>query len=167
MEMIEHKICARHSKVKQPDRLSIPLVKHCIRITLHSERVNMPCEVNVFIADDKVIREINREFRGIDSPTDVLSFPMHTFSPPGWSAPGTEAVDPETGLLPLGEIVFSAQRVHAQALEYGRLLDKETAFLTVHSVLHLLGYDHVAQAGDRRKMREHEKKIMHDMGYSF
>jgi len=160
-----HKIFARHSGVKPPDRLSIPLIKQCVRAALRVERVDMPCEINVLITDDKAIRKMNRSFRGIDEPTDVLSFPMREFAPPGWISPGSGASDPETGLLPLGEIVFSGERVHRQAREYGHLLDRETAYLTAHSVLHLLGYDHSDEAADKFRMRGREDAVLREMGF--
>jgi len=107
---------------------------------------------------------INRDFRGIDKPTDVLSFPMLVFSPPGWSDPGSDAVDPETGCIALGEIVVSAVRVREQAGEYGHSIDRETAYLTVHSVLHLLGYDHEDDAEAKKAMRSREEAIMQMIG---
>lgn len=162
---MKHKIFARHSEVRLEDRLPVALIKHCIKVTLDAEGVDMPCEVSVLITNDKVIREINLEFRGIDKPTDVLSFPMIDFSPPGWVEPGSNAADPETGLTPLGEIVISAPVVRGQAREYGHSLEHETVYLTVHSVLHLLGYDHVDEAGGKRAMREREKLVMGEMGF--
>ena len=162
--MSEHKIFARHSGVKPADRLPIPLIKRCIQMALLTEGVDMPCEISVLITDERGIQKVNYEFRGIREPTDVLSFPMHVFSPPGWANPGVVAIDHETGLVPLGEIVFSGERVHNQARQYGNLLDRETAYLTVHSVLHLLGFDHVDEALGKMHMREHENKILKAMG---
>jgi len=161
--MISHKIYARHSGIDIQQRLDITLIKSCIRATLSFENVDMPCEVSVLITDDRSVREINREFRGIDAPTDVLSFPMQEFAPPGWSASLCED-DPETGLVPLGEIVLSAEHVRTQAGELGHSAKRETAYLTVHSVLHLLGYDHIDEAEDKKKMREHEEAIMQELG---
>jgi len=128
--------------------------------------VGLPCEVSVLVTDDKGISDINREYRGVEGPTDVLSFPMLEFSPPGWADPGVGAVDPESGLAPLGEIVLSAERVAAQALENGQSRERETAYLTVHSVLHLLGYDHIDEADGKRLMRGREIIIMQEMGYN-
>ena len=156
----DHKIYARHGGVGAGDRLSIPLVKRCVRRVLRFEGADLPCEVSVLVTDDRRLRELNYEFRGIDEPTDVLSFPMLEFSPPGWVAPGYGAADPETGLLPLGEIVISAERVGRQAREYGHSVERETAYITVHSVLHLLGYDHVDEAEGKRLMREREEAIL-------
>ena len=165
-DKIKHKIYVRHSKVKVNDRLPIPLIKHCILVALDAEGVDLPCEVSVLVTDERSIRNINREFREIDEPTDVLSFPMHGISRRqsaifnGWEAPDKDALDPETGLLPLGEIVLAAAIIGRQALEYGHSRDYETAYLTVHSVLHLLGYNHVDEAEGKKMMREREKDII-------
>jgi len=132
---------------------------------LRLEGVGISCEVSVLVTDDLAIREINREFRGKDEPTDVLSFPMLELSAQGWVEPAPCAIDPETGLLPLGEIVLSAERVDRQAQEYGNSRDRETAYLTVHSVLHLLGYDHGSEPEEKARMRTREKQIMLEMGF--
>ena len=163
--MTGYRIYARHSGVSISDRLSIPLIKRAVREALRLEGVDKPCEVSVLITNDQGIRGINREFRGIDEPTDVLSFPMIDFSPPGWTDPGPGAEDPDTGLIPLGEIVLSADRVIKQAHEHRQTRERETTYLTVHSVLHLLGYDHTDEAEGKRKMREREKLIMKGIGY--
>jgi len=119
--------------------------------------------VSVLITDDHAIRGINNEFRGVDAPTDVLSFPMLVFSPPGWAAPDIGASDPETGLIPLGEIILSGRRVHEQAKVFGHSPERETAYLVVHSVLHLLGYDHLDEAEGKKEMRGREKEIIREM----
>jgi len=158
-----HKIYARHSRVNASNKLKVTQIKSCIRRVLSSEGVDKPCEVNVLITDDDTIRDINQSFRGINKPTDVLSFPMHEFAPPGWTDPGSGAADPETGLVALGEIVISAARVREQACEYGHSVDRETAYLTVHSVLHLLGYDHEDEAEGKKEMRSREETIMREI----
>ena len=159
-----HKIYVRHDRSKAPYRLSSPLIKKCIRVTLEIEGVDMPCEVSVLITGDDGIRELNEKFRDIDAPTDVISFPMLDFAPPGWSDPGAVVVEPGTGTVPLGEIVISAQRTFSQADEYGHSLERETAYLTIHSVLHLLGYYHTDNAQDKRLMRSREEKILKELG---
>jgi probable rRNA maturation factor len=116
------------------------------------------CEVSVLITDDNGIKELNGKYRGIEMSTDVLSFPMQEFSPGEYSIK-TCMADPATGLLPLGDIIISAQRLKAQAREYGHSIERETAYLTVHSTLHLFGYDHLNSA-DKKKMRGREKEIM-------
>ena len=159
-----HRIYARHLGVDEKDRLPIPLIKNAVRVALRLEGADMPCEVSVLITNDRSIREINREFRGIDKPTDVLSFPMIGFSPPGWTDPGSDAADPETGLIPLGEIALSVEHIDRQAREHRQPRERETVYLTVHSVLHLLGYDHTDEADAKKEMRKHEKRIMEAMG---
>jgi probable rRNA maturation factor len=90
---------------------------------------------------------------------------MHEFSAPGWDSPGNDALEPDTGLLALGDIVLSAERVKEQAREYAQAFERETAYLTVHSVLHLLGYDHTDEAEQKEMMRAREKAIMRELGY--
>ena len=160
----KHKIYARHSRGATAVRLPIPLIKKSIRCALRLEGIDVSCEVSVLITDDTEIHNINREFRGIDKPTDVLSFPMQDFPMPGQIATCACEVDPETGLLPLGDIILSSERVEKQAREHGQSRERETAFLTVHSVLHLLGYDHTEEADGRKLMRGREKAIMHELG---
>ena len=158
--MIKHTVYTRHNGVAINDRLSIPLIKHCIRSALHYEGVDVTCEVSVLITDDRGIRKINKEFRGIDAPTVVLSFPMQEFIPAGWTAPAPGSLHPETGLLPLGDIILSAKRVEEQARKNSQSRERETAYLVIHSVLHLLGYDHIDEAEDKKQMRERENKIL-------
>ena len=162
--MSEHKIYARHSGVKKMDRLFIPLIKRCIWATLHVEKVSIPCEISVLITNNRQMRDINLEFRGIDKSTDVLSFPMQTLIP-GRFRYDEHMIDPATGLLPLGEIVISVERVDKQAQKYMHSRERETAYLTIHSVLHLLGYDHYGEADETRRMREQEKKILEELGF--
>jgi len=161
---MNHKIYARHSGVAAADRLRIPLIKHCVKTALRLEKVDKPCEVSLLVTDDETISWMNNEYRGVESPTDVLSFPMLVFDPPGWTVLGPGAKDPETGLIPLGEIILSAESVKRQAKEYGHTSERETAYLTVHSVLHLLGYDHTDEADGKKRMREREEKIMEEIG---
>ena len=153
-----YRIFARHHKVEPGKKLSIKQVKRSAGAALRLEGVNVPCEVSVVITNDAEIRKINREFREVDAPTDVLSFPMHTLVPGRFEAP-KGADTPQTGVLLLGDIVISAERVHEQARAYGHSIERETAYLTVHSVLHLLGYDHTDEADDKKKMRAREEEI--------
>ncbi|NCB63457.1 MAG: rRNA maturation RNase YbeY, partial [Clostridia bacterium] len=118
------------------------LLRRVIPAVLDAEGVKVPCEVDVLLTDDEGIQAINSEQRGVDKPTDVLSFPMFEYIPGQPPVDSAEA-DPETGLLPLGDMVLSIERAAAQAEEYGHGLDREAAYLAVHSVLHLLGYDHM------------------------
>ena len=161
--MKKHEISVRHTGLPASERLFIPLIKHWIRHTLTSEGVDVMCEVNVLVTDDSGMRELNREHRGIDESTDVLSFPLQEFPTPGWHKPPQSEFDPETGVLPLGDIVISAKQVKKQAQENFQPIERETAYLAVHSVLHLLGYDHEDEAEGKKQMRTREKEILEDM----
>ena len=120
-------------------------------------------EIDLLLTHDEEIHEMNREHRGIDRPTDVLSFPMLEFTIPGdFSGIDEEAEDifnPESGELMLGDIVISADRVLAQADEYGHSPRREYAFLIAHSILHLCGYDHMEE-DERTVMEEKQREIM-------
>lgn len=136
------------------------LLKRCIATALAEEGVDVPCEVDVLITDDEGIHQINLEQREVDRPTDVLSFPMFYFRPGKPPKGDALDVDPETGLLPLGDMVISYERAQAQAEEYGHSVQRELGYLAVHSVLHLLGYDHMDEGEEKRRMREREEAIM-------
>ena len=159
-------VFARHDGVDRDGRLSIPCIKRSVRAAARLEGFSAPFEVNVLITNDEGIRKINRAYRGVDAPTDVLSFPMHIFIPggPGETERGEDqyhrAVDPNTGVVLLGDIVMSAEQVIRQSGRYGNSRERETAYLTVHSVLHLLGYDHTDEAVNKKIMRAREKEIM-------
>ena len=133
-------------------------IRKVIRTALEAEGVDFPCEIDVELTDDETIREINREMREVDRATDVLSFPMLELSP--GELPDTEDADPGTGLVPLGDMVISLEHVAAQAKEYGHSNRRELAYLVTHSVLHLLGYDHLDEGPMKKQMREHEERIM-------
>ncbi len=138
------------------------LITRAALTVLACQGVNVPCEVDVLLTDDGGIREINFEQRGLDEPTDVLSFPMFDLTP--GCPPGPENADPETGRVPLGDIVLSVERAEAQAAEYGHSAERETAYLTVHSVLHLLGYDHTDEREQKAKMRAEEDAALAALG---
>jgi len=157
---IRHRIYVRHIKGLVQERLSIPLIKHCIRTTLNHEGVDRNCEVSVLVTDDRGIRKINAEYRKIDAATDVLSFPMSEFIAPGWDPDGIFDTDPDTGVVPLGDIVISAGKVRIQASENDQTCERETAYLIIHSTLHLLGYDHTDEAEGKRQMRKREEEIL-------
>lgn len=120
-------------------------------------------QVSLLITDDEGIREMNRQFRGIDSPTDVLSFPLQEFPAPGdfsqINEEGSDEFDPDSGELLLGDIVINADRVISQAEEYGHSRKREYAFLIAHSILHLTGYDHMDEE-EREQMEEMQRRIM-------
>ena len=152
-----HKIyITNENKDKLLDSL---LIRRTIKTALSVQRVIVPCEISVLITDDAGIQSINHEFRGLDKPTDVLSFPCFELVPGEFDINDGE-IDEATGLLPLGDIVLSAERLVAQAAEYSNTLERETAYLVIHSVLHLLGYDHMDEGEDKRKMRAREKEVL-------
>ena len=132
------------------------LVKKAIRGALECEKYDRDVSVSVTFTDNAGIQEKNREFRSVDAPTDVLSFPMYDFR-------GGDLPDDE-GVVELGDIVLSLEKAAAQAEEYGHSYEREVAFLTVHSMLHLLGYDHVNSEEEENEMREHQRVIMTHIG---
>ncbi len=138
------------------------LIRRVIRTALAAEGVDFPCEIDVLLTNDAGIHQINREMRQVDRPTDVLSFPEFELTP--GELPTTEDADPGTGLVPLGDMVLSTERVAAQAKEYGHSNRRELAYLVVHSVLHLLGYDHLDEGAQKAQMREREEAIMAALG---
>jgi len=118
----------------------------------------VPCEINVMITNDKGIRAINKAYREIDKPTDVLSFPMFQLEP-GTPPEGEEYLDPETDMCPLGDMAISLERAIAQAREFGHSVRREVGYLTIHSILHLLGYDHLDEGEQKAAMRAREELI--------
>ena len=138
------------------------LIRRTIRTALAAEGLTAPCEVDVLLTDDDGIHEINREMRQVDRPTDVLSFPEFELTP--GQLPGPEDADPGTGLIPLGDMVLSMGRVSAQAKEYGHSKRRELSYLVTHSVLHLLGYDHLDEGPMKAQMRAREEAIMALLG---
>lgn len=138
------------------------LIRRTIRTALAAEGLTAACEVDVLLTDDDGIHEINRELRQVDRPTDVLSFPEFELTP--GQLPGPEDADPGTGLIPLGDMVLSMERVAAQAREYGHSKRRELSYLVTHSVLHLLGYDHLDEGPMKAQMRAREEAIMALLG---
>ena len=136
------------------------LVQTVVDTALDYEQFNKKSEVSVLFVDNDQIKEINNDFRQIDSATDVLSFPMLSFD-------GTKVIDDVgdsyLGTVVLGDIVLSLERAQAQAEEYGHSFDREVGFLVCHSVLHLLGYDHENE-DERTVMREKEEAILEKIG---
>ena len=133
-------------------------IRRVIRTALEAEGVTLPCEVDVLVTSDSGIHKLNLAQRGVDAPTDVLSFPALELRP--GEKPTAEDADPGTGLVPLGDMALSYERVAAQAKEYGHSNRRELAYLVTHSVLHLLGYDHLDEGEQKALMREHEEIIM-------
>ena len=143
--------------IQQP--LVSAIIKKCIETTLAAEGINGPCEINVLVTNDKGIHAINLASRQIDRPTDVLSFPMFDLKagdpPKDW----TDYLDPDTGLCPLGDMAISLERAKEQAATFGHSLKREVGYLTIHSMLHLLGYDHLDEGPQKAQMRAREEFI--------
>lgn len=157
--MIRHKILITYDDGCYSRVFSEPFIRKCIDAALDCEGVFLQCEVSVLITGDEAIHRINREFRSVDRATDVLSFPLQNFVPEAFDAEITD-LDRNTGLLPIGDIVISVDHIRAQALEYGHSRRRELAYLLVHSVMHLLGYDHMDEGEEKRRMRRHEEVVM-------
>ena len=136
-------------------------ISKCITAALAHQGVNTPCEINVLVTDDEGIRAINNAYRKIDKATDVLSFPMLEFDEDGCA---DAEFDFDGDLVVLGDIVISMERAKAQAEEYGHSFIREIAFLTAHSMLHLLGYDHVNSAEEEKIMFTKQENILQSMG---
>ena len=132
------------------------LVRRCCNAVLTFEGFTEPAEISVTFVDDERIHELNREYRNIDRSTDVLSFPL--------GENGVYDKDLETGACLLGDIVISVETAIRQADEYGHSLQREIGFLTVHSMLHLLGYDHVDGGIEAVHMREKEEHVLTELG---
>lgn len=135
------------------------IIKKCIYATLGAEGIRVPCEINVLVTDDNGIHIINKTSRDIDRPTDVLSFPMFDLTAGAPPADWTEYQDPESGLVPLGDMCISLERAVAQAQEFGHTTRREVGYLTIHSMLHLLGYDHMDEGEMKAQMRAREEAI--------
>lgn len=135
------------------------IIRKCVESTLTAEKIDVPCEINVLITNDRGIRAINNASRNIDKATDVLSFPMFQLEagnpPDDW----TEYLDAETDMCPLGDMCISLERATAQAKEFGHSVKREVGYLTIHSMLHLLGYDHLDEGEQKKQMRAREEAI--------
>ena len=148
-------------------RLTVPgIIRRCIHATLQAEGISVPCEINVLVTDDRGIHTINKTTRNIDRPTDVLSFPMFELTAGAPPADWEDYQDPDTGLVPLGDMCISLERADKQAQEYGHSLRREVGYLTIHSMLHLLGYDHVDEGPMKKQMRAREEAIANSIGLS-
>jgi len=157
MKRMKVNITFDHFSIQNP--LISSLIGKCIEATLKAENISVACEINVLVTNDQGIQAINKASRSIDSATDVLSFPMFQLEagnpPSDWSA----YLDPETGLCPLGDMCISAERAIAQAKSFGHSTRREIGYLTIHSMLHLLGYDHLDEGPEKAKMRSREEAI--------
>lgn len=135
------------------------IIKRCVDATLSAEGIDVPCEINVLVTNDATIRAINYASRNIDKATDVLSFPMFQLTAGVPPADWTDYLDPETGRCPLGDMAISLERAQEQAKSFGHSLRREVGYLTIHSMLHLLGYDHMDEGAEKRAMRQREEAI--------
>lgn len=159
----------------EQDQIEVPeslleAIKEAILFTLKDQGVEEEAEISVLLVDNDAIKEMNKEYRNIDKETDVLSFPMisyvegkvfrdeylnHQFGP--------EFYDGDALLL--GDVVLSMEKANEQALEFGHSIKREACYLTIHSILHLLGYDHMTDM-DKQRMRESEERILHALDIS-
>ena len=135
------------------------IIQKCVEATLRAEGVSVPCEINVFVTNDAGIQAINKASRNLDKPTDVLSFPMFQLEPGQLPEEWDEYLDPETEMCPLGDMAISLERAVAQAKEFGHSVRREVGYLTIHSMLHLLGYDHLDEGAMKAQMRQREESI--------
>lgn len=147
-------ITDKQKKVRIPTGLRMLIRRACIAV-LREEKFEGDSEVSVSFVDNEEIRKLNKEFRNIDSATDVLSFPL--------GENGVYDVNPDTGAKLLGDVVISMERAQKQAMEYGHSFEREVCYLTVHSMLHLLGYDHM-EPQEKAEMRMKEEIVMARIG---
>jgi len=149
------------SKIAITDNIN-GLLNRAVEISLKLEDFETPSEISIMLVDDNSIREINKEYRGIDKPTDVLSFPMLEIED-GKLKIEQGDFDRDKELLLLGDIVISLETVNKQAEEYGHSFERELAFLTTHGMYHLLGYDHECEK-DSKVMFEKQEIVLEQMG---
>jgi len=150
-------------QIQNAPRRTARLIRKTVRAALRYEGVPFRASLGVTVTDDEGIHELNRVHRGIDAPTDVLSFPLLDWTDGHGETPQAIDADPRTGAVALGDIVISRERAVAQAAEYGHTAEREYAYLTVHSVLHLLGYDHTDEGERKALMRSREEEILTDL----
>ena len=155
MDKIKVNIENKQKTIKVPTGVRM-LIRRCCHAVLQLEQFEGSAEVDVSLVDNEIIHGINLEQREIDAPTDVLSFPL--------GEDGEYDQNPATGAYMLGDIVISLERAKAQAEEYGHTFQREVGYLTVHSMLHLLGYDHVEGGLEAVRMREKEEAVMRSIG---
>ena len=157
MDKIKVTIVNQQKAVKIPTGLRM-LIRRCCHAVLDLEGVDGSAQVDVTLVDNELIHQINLEQRGIDAPTDVLSFPL--------GENGEFDINPENGDKLIGNIVLSLEQAQRQAEDFGHSFNREVGYLTVHSMFHLLGYDHVGGGLDAVHMREKEETVMNQIGLS-
>lgn len=155
MERVKVLISNRQKKIKIPTGIRL-LIRRCCHAVLEFENMEGNFEVSVSFVDNDDIRRLNSQYRKKDVSTDVLSFPLGT--------DGTYDINQETGAQVLGDIVISMEKAVEQAQVYGHSLRREVAYLTVHSMLHLLGYDHEDGGMEMVRMREKEEAVLLSLG---
>ena len=158
---MEHEVYISREVIGLGHNESAGLIKKAINMALDAEGVEVPCIISVMLTDDEGIQTINKEFRGVDRATDVLSFPMNELVPGEFDEELCEH-DMDSGAVLLGDMMISIPRCEEQGEEFGHGYKREIMYLTVHSVLHLLGYDHVDEGEMKAQMRAREKAIMGD-----
>lgn len=156
---MEHEIYVSREVKNLGHNNAARLIKEAARLALAAEKVDVNCIISVMLTDDAGIRRVNREFRDLDRETDVLSFPLNELEPGRFDARLCER-EPDTGAVLLGDMLISLPRCEEQGREYGHGFDREIRYLTVHSVLHLLGYDHLDEGPMKAQMRAREKAIL-------
>lgn len=148
-------ITDKQKKIKLPTGTRLLIRKACIA-TLTEENFPYDAEIEVTLTDDETIRELNKNYRDTDRSTDVLSFPL--------GENGVYDTNPESGMKMLGDVVISVEHAVMQSELYGHSLEREISFLTVHSILHLLGYDHINSKLEETVMREKQDIILEELG---
>lgn len=154
-ESVKVLITNRQKEVKVPSGIRL-LIRRCCHAVLIEEKFNDSAEISVSFVTNEQICQLNAEYRKKDMPTDVLSFPL--------GENGVYDRNMETGAMMLGDIVISIEKAMEQARIYGHSLQREIGFLTVHSMLHLLGYDHEAGGMEQVRMREKEERVLTNLG---
>lgn len=158
---MEHEVYISREVIGLGHNESARLIKKAVNMALDAEGINVPCIISVMLTDDEGIQSVNRDFRGVDRATDVLSFPMNELVPGEFDEDECEH-DMDSGAVLLGDMMISIPRCEEQGAEFGHGYQREIMYLTVHSVLHLLGYDHVDEGEMKKQMRAREKTIMGD-----
>ena len=158
---MEHEVYISREVIGLGHNESAALIKKAINMALDAEGIDVPCIISVMLTDDEGIQTVNREFRGVDRATDVLSFPMNELVPGEFDEELCEH-DMDSGAVMLGDMMISIPRCEEQGEEFGHGYKREIMYLTVHSVLHLLGYDHIDEGEMKAQMRAREKAIMGD-----
>ena len=156
---MNHKINITYDIFTPQQMLVSSIIRQCIHAVLQEEGITAGCEINVSVTNDRGIHAINLASREIDRPPDVLSFPMFQLEPGNPPEDWQEYLDPETGLCPLGDMCICLERAKAQAKEFGHTSRREIGYLTIHSALHLLGYDHLDEGEQKKQMRAREEAI--------